>query len=43
MSKWHGPAVGEEATDPRVAPKSIVIVCIYMLFGSYVLVEALSF
>ena len=44
LSKWYGPAVGEEAMDPRTAgPAMIIVPIIFIVFGSYVLIDALFF
>lgn len=44
LSKWYGPAVGEEATDPRTAgPSMIVVPILWMIFGVYVIVEGVFF
>ncbi|GAB3631683.1 hypothetical protein GCM10027421_10360 [Microbacterium shaanxiense] len=44
LSTWFGPAVGEEAMDPRTAgPAMVIVPIIFMIFGCYVFVDALLF
>lgn len=41
LSRWYGPAVGEEAMDPTATPRRIVIVGIgFILFGGFILFES---
>lgn len=42
LSRWYGPAVGEEAMDPSATPRPIFIVGIgFILFGGFILFESL--